>query len=59
MSRIAIKPHTYQHPDLIAKIEQGLVKIPAFQRDFVWPMDRTLVLLDSSTKAAIIAMGMG
>lgn len=47
MSRITIKPDTYQYPDLIAKIEQGLVKIPAFQRDFVWPMDRTLFLLDS------------
>jgi len=47
MTKIAIKPDTYQYPDLIAKIEQGLVKIPAFQRDFVWPMDKTLFLLDS------------
>ena len=47
MSRITIKPDTYQYPDLIAKIEQGLIKIPAFQRDFVWPMDSTLFLLDS------------
>jgi len=50
MSRIAIKPDTYQYPDLIAKIEQGLVKIPAFQRDFVWPMDDTLRLLDSISR---------
>jgi len=47
MPRISIKPDTYQYPDLIAKIEQGLVKIPAFQRNFVWPMDRTVFLLDS------------
>ena len=50
MSRITIKPDTYQYPDLIAKIEQGLVKIPAFQREFVWPMDKTLFLLDSISR---------
>ena len=48
--RISIKPDTYQYPDLITKIEQGLVKIPAFQRDFVWAMDKTLFLLDSISR---------
>ena len=36
MSKMTIKPDTYQYPDLIGKIEQGLVKIPAFQRNFVF-----------------------
>lgn len=47
MAEVRIKPDTYQYPDLISKIEQGLVKLPAFQRDFVWSMDKTLFLLDS------------
>lgn len=47
MSDVTIKPQTYQYPELISKIEQGLIKIPAFQREFVWPMDKTLFLLDS------------
>ena len=50
MTQIRIKPETYQYPDLIAKIEQGLIKIPAFQREFVWPMDKTLFLLDSISR---------
>ena len=47
MTDVTIKPQTYQYPELISKIEQGLIKIPAFQREFVWPMDKTLFLLDS------------
>jgi len=47
MSRVTIKPDSYPYTELISKIEQGLVKIPAFQRDFVWPMDKVLFLLDS------------
>lgn len=50
MTQTRIKPDIYQYPDLIAKIEQGLVKIPAFQREFVWPMDKTLLLLDSISR---------
>jgi len=42
-----IKPDTYQYPDLISRIEQGLIKLPAFQRGFIWPMDKTIFLLDS------------
>ena len=50
MPDVSIKPDTYQYPDLISKIEQGLVKIPAFQRNFVWSMDKTLFLLDSISR---------
>ena len=42
-----IKPDSYQFPQLISKIELGLIKIPAFQREFVWSMDKTVFLLDS------------
>ena len=50
LTQIRIKPETYQYPDLISKIEQGLIKIPAFQREFIWPMDKTLFLLDSISR---------
>ena len=50
LTQIGIYPQTYQYPDLISKIEQGLIKIPAFQREFVWPMDKTLFLLDSISR---------
>ena len=44
LNQIRIKPETYQYPDLISNIKQGLIKIPAFQREFVWPMDKTSIL---------------
>ncbi len=50
LAQINIKPETYQYPELISKIEQGLIKIPAFQREFVWSMDKTLFLLDSISR---------
>ncbi len=50
MTKVSIKPETYQYPDLISKIEQGLIKIPAFQREFVWTMDKTVFLLDSISR---------
>ena len=46
----SIKPDTYQFPHLISKIEQGYIKIPAFQREFIWPMDKTVFLLDSISR---------
>ena len=54
--KIQIYPQTYQYPDLISKIEQGFVKIPAFQRDFVWSMDKTLFLIDSISRRYPIGM---
>jgi len=50
MSRVTIKPDSYPYPELISKIEQGVVKIPAFQREFVWSMDKVLFLLDSISR---------
>lgn len=47
---IEIQPDMSLYPSLISKIEQGFVKIPAFQRDFVWSMEKTLFLLDSISR---------
>lgn len=38
------------YPELIGMIDSGILKIPEFQRDFDWDMDRTLKLLDSLAK---------
>jgi hypothetical protein len=42
-----IKPDTMSYSELINDIESGIIKIPAFQRDFVWEMNDTIALLDS------------
>ncbi len=44
-------PGTLQYNTLVANIEQGLIKIPQFQRKFVWSMDQTAKLLDSIVKS--------
>ena len=38
------------YSDLICEIEKGIIKIPKFQRDFVWSMEKTAELLDSILK---------
>lgn len=43
-------PGTLQYSTLIANIEQGIIKIPQFQRKFVWSIDQTAKLLDSILK---------
>lgn len=43
-------PATLQYNLLIANIEQGLIKIPQFQRKFVWSIEQTASLLDSIIK---------
>lgn len=43
-------PGTLQYNALIANIEQGIVKIPQFQRKFVWSIEQTAKLLDSILK---------
>lgn len=43
-------PGTLQYNTLIANIEQGIVKIPQFQRKFVWSIEQTAKLLDSILK---------
>ena len=42
-----LKPDFVSYRDLIGEIDGGLVKIPAFQRDFVWELNDTIALLDS------------
>ena len=44
------KPDSMKYSDLIREIEKGTIKIPKFQRDFVWNMEKTAKLLDSILK---------
>lgn len=41
------KPDSIDYLDLVREIETGLVKIPAFQRDFVWDLKDVVDFLDS------------
>ncbi|NQT65297.1 MAG: DUF262 domain-containing protein [FCB group bacterium] len=45
------KPDSKKYTDLISEIQKGQIKIPKFQRDFVWSIDKTAKLLDSILKA--------
>ena len=44
------KPDSKHYSDLIADIQKGIIKIPKFQREFVWNIDKTSQLLDSILK---------
>lgn len=44
------KPDSKKYKDLISEIQKGVIKIPKFQRDFVWSIDKTAQLLDSILK---------
>ncbi|MDL1976332.1 MAG: DUF262 domain-containing protein [Deltaproteobacteria bacterium] len=44
------KPDSKKYSDLILEIQKGIIKIPKFQRDFVWSIDKTAKLLDSILK---------
>src|SRR6056297_1225821 len=44
------KPDSKKYSDLITEIQKGIIKIPKFQRDFVWTIDKTAKLLDSILK---------
>lgn len=44
------KPSSLNYQTLIAKIEDGTIKIPQFQRKFVWDIAATAKLLDSIIK---------
>lgn len=50
MDIIQPKPQSIKYRDLIQDIEKGYIKIPQFQRDFVWDIDKTSELLDSVLK---------
>lgn len=44
------KPNSKKYIDLISEIEKGQIKVPKFQRNFVWSLDKTANLLDSILK---------
>lgn len=44
------KPDSRKYHDLINDIAKGVIKIPKFQREFVWPIEKTAALLDSIVK---------
>jgi len=44
------KPQPEKYNDLITDIRRGYIKIPKFQRDFVWGIEDTAKLLDSIIK---------
>lgn len=50
MSNQQPKPDSKHYKELIYSIEKGIIKIPKFQRDFVWTIDKTAQLLDSILK---------
>ncbi|MBQ9003250.1 MAG: DUF262 domain-containing protein [Eggerthellaceae bacterium] len=43
-------PSSKLHDQLIAQIEEGRIKIPQFQRKFVWSVEESAALLDSIIK---------
>lgn len=43
-------PSTLQFNNLISNIEQGFIKVPQFQRKFVWDKEQSAKLLDSILK---------
>lgn len=50
MSDMQPKPESKKYSDLISEIQKGIIKIPKFQRDFVWSIEKTAQLLDSLLK---------
>ncbi len=44
------KPDSKKYSELISEIQKGIIKIPKFQRNFVWSIDKTAKLLDSILK---------
>ena len=44
------EPKNLPYKTLLADIEKGLIKIPQFQRDYVWSKERAARLIDSILK---------
>ncbi len=44
------KPDSKKYVDLISEIQKGHIKVPKFQRNFVWNLEKTAKLLDSILK---------
>src|SRR5262245_45153312 len=47
MAQAELQPLTVKLDKLITRIESGDIKIPAFQRGFVWTQEQVIELLDS------------
>lgn len=47
---VIAQPSHNNYPDLLSQIENGTIKIPQFQRDFVWSRAKSAALLDSIVK---------
>jgi len=45
------KPQPMKYDELVLDIKRGYLKIPQFQRDFVWEIEQTAQLLDSIIKS--------
>ncbi len=45
------KPDSKKYTDLISEIQKGQIKVPKFQRNFVWSLEKTAKLLDSILKS--------
>ncbi|MFE3897597.1 MULTISPECIES: DUF262 domain-containing protein [unclassified Priestia] len=44
------EPHSITFSTLISDIDKGIIKIPQFQRDFVWSLEESAKLIDSIIK---------
>lgn len=44
------RPDSKKYSELINELEKGIIKIPKFQREFVWDIKKTAELLDSILK---------
>lgn len=44
------EPQTRTFSSLVAEIDKGKIKIPQFQRDFVWSMEKSAAVIDSIIK---------
>ena len=44
------QPGYRKYSQLVADIESGVIRIPTFQRDFVWNLQKSAVLIDSMLK---------
>lgn len=47
---VIAQPSHSNYADLLSQIESGTIKIPQFQRDFVWSRAKSAALLDSIVK---------
>src|SRR6185436_13630678 len=43
-------PQSRSFQQMLGRIEDGTLKIPQFQRDFVWPREKSAKLIDSILK---------